>query len=49
MSDASADQTDDIVQRITRKDPRTKLIKKQERKGKNDSINLVFMIPARRW
>ncbi len=46
ISDASADQTDDIVQRITRKDPRIKLIRKQERKGKNDSINLVFTVTS---
>ncbi len=46
ISDASTDQTDDIVQRIARRDHRIKLIRKPERKGKNDSINLAFSITS---
>ena len=46
ISDASTDQTDDIVQRISRGDHRIKLIRKQERKGKNDSINLAFSVSS---
>jgi len=42
ISDASTDQTDDIVQRVARRDPRIELIRKPERKGKQDSINLAF-------
>lgn len=44
ISDASADQTDDIVQQIAARDRRVKLITKAERKGKSDSINLAFSI-----
>jgi len=46
ISDASTDQTDDIVQRVTGKDHRIKLIRKQERKGKQDSINLAFSVTS---
>jgi len=46
ISDASNDQTDDIVQRISGRDHRIKLIRKQERKGKNDSINLAFLLSS---
>ena len=42
--DASTDQTDDIVRRVARRDPRIKLIRKKERKGKQDSINLAFSV-----
>ncbi len=42
ISDASTDQTDDIVQQVATRDQRVKLIRKQERKGKQDSINLAF-------
>ncbi len=42
ISDASMDQTDDIVQQIAARDRRVKLIRKPERKGKQDSINLAF-------
>ncbi len=44
ISDASTDQTDDIVQQIAAGDRRVKLISKAERKGKSDSINLAFSI-----
>jgi len=44
ISDASTDQTDDVVQRVTNRDPRIKLIRKKERKGKQDSINLAFKV-----
>jgi len=44
ISDASTDQTDDIVQQIAARDRRVKLITKAERKGKSDSINLAFSI-----
>ena len=44
ISDASTDQTDDIVQRMAARDRRVKLIRKPERKGKQDSINLAFSI-----
>jgi glycosyltransferase involved in cell wall biosynthesis len=44
ISDTSTDQTDGIVQQMAARDPRVKLIRKPERKGKNDSINLAFSI-----
>jgi len=44
ISDASTDKTDDIVQGIARRDSRVRLIRKQERKGKQDSINLAFSV-----
>jgi len=44
ISDASTDQTDDIVQQMAARDRRVKLIRKPERKGKQDSINLAFSI-----
>ena len=44
ISDASTDQTDDVVQRVTNRDPRIKLVRKKERKGKQDSINLAFKV-----
>jgi len=44
ISDASTDKTDDIVQQMAARDRRVKLIRKPERKGKNDSINLAFSI-----
>jgi len=44
ISDASTDQTDDIVQQMAARDRRVKLIRKLERKGKQDSINLAFSI-----
>jgi len=46
ISDASTDQTDDVVQRVARRDLRIKLIRKQERKGKQDSINLAFSVTS---
>ncbi len=46
ISDASTDQTDDIVQWIARRDHRIKLIRKQERKGKQDSIHLAFSVTS---
>ena len=42
ISDASTDQTDDIVQQMAAGDPRIKIVRKRERKGKQDSINLAF-------
>ncbi|HEX73691.1 MAG TPA: glycosyltransferase [Dehalococcoidia bacterium] len=44
ISDASTDQTDDIVQEMAARDRRVKLLRKQERKGKQNSINLAFSI-----
>ncbi len=44
ISDSSTDQTDDIVQQFASRDQRVKLIRKQERKGKQDSINLAFTV-----
>jgi len=44
ISDASTDQTDEIVQRVASRDHRVQLITKRERKGKNDSINLTFSV-----
>jgi glycosyltransferase involved in cell wall biosynthesis len=46
ISDASTDQTDDIVQQIANGDKKVKLIRKQERKGKQDSINLAFAVSS---
>jgi len=46
ISDASSDQTDDVVQQVARRDHRIKLIRKQERKGKQDSINLAFSVTS---
>jgi glycosyltransferase involved in cell wall biosynthesis len=46
ISDASTDQTDDIVQRVARRDHRIELIKKRERKGKQDSINLALSLTS---
>ncbi|GAI15586.1 unnamed protein product, partial [marine sediment metagenome] len=44
ISDASTDQTDDLVQQMAASDRRVKLIRKPERKGKQDSVNLAFSI-----
>ncbi|MFC2068969.1 glycosyltransferase [Chloroflexota bacterium] len=44
ISDASTDQTDNIVQGIARRDNRVRLVRKQGRKGKQDSINLAFSV-----
>jgi len=46
ISDASTDETNDIVQRIARRDLRIKLIRKPARKGKYDSINLAFSVTS---
>ncbi len=46
ISDASTDQTHDIVQQLARRDHRIKLIRKQGRKGKQDSINLAFLVTS---
>ncbi len=46
ISDASTDQTDDIVQQIASRDHRVKLIRKQERRGKQDSLNLAFSVAS---
>ena len=46
ISDASTDQTDNVVQRIASRDPRIKLIRKHERTGKQDSINLAFSVTS---
>ncbi|MFC2045388.1 glycosyltransferase [Chloroflexota bacterium] len=42
ISDASTDQTDDIVQQMVVRDRRLKLVRKPERKGKQNSVNLAF-------
>ena len=44
ISDASTDETDEIVQQMAARESRVKLISKPERKGKQDSINLAFLI-----
>mgnify|MGYP000504071673 CR=1 FL=1 len=44
ISDASTDETDDIVRQVATTEPRIKLIRKQERQGKQDSINLALSI-----
>ena len=44
ISDASTDQTDDIVQQVVARNRRVKLLRKPERKGKQDSINLAFSV-----
>ena len=44
ISDASTDRTDDIVQQAGREDRRVKLIRKAERKGKQDSVNKAISI-----
>ena len=46
LSDASTDQTDNIVQRVAMRDHRVKLIRKSERKGKQNSINLAFSVTS---
>ncbi len=46
ISDASTDQTDDVVQQVARRDYRIELIRKQERKGKQDSINLALSLTS---
>jgi glycosyltransferase involved in cell wall biosynthesis len=46
ISDASTDQTDDIVQQVATTDRRVKLIRKQERKGVQDSKNLAFSVTS---
>ncbi len=46
ISDASTDQTDDIVQQVATRDRRVKLIRKQERKGKQDSMSLAFSVSS---
>ncbi len=42
ISDASTDQTEEIVRGFSKSDERVRLIQKPHRKGKNDSINLAF-------
>ena len=44
ISDGSTDRTDDIVRQVATWDQRVRLIRKQERKGKQDSVNLAFSI-----
>jgi glycosyltransferase involved in cell wall biosynthesis len=44
ISDASTDETDDIVQRFATRGQRVRLIRKRARKGKQDSINLAFSV-----
>ncbi len=46
ISDASTDRTDDIVRRVATRDHRIELITKQERKGKQDSINLALSVTS---
>jgi len=46
ISDGSTDQTDDIVRQVATRDQRVRLIRKQERKGKQDSVNLAFSISS---
>jgi glycosyltransferase involved in cell wall biosynthesis len=44
VSDASTDQTDDIVRRCSQSDDRVQLIRKPGIKGNNDSINRVIRL-----
>lgn len=44
ISDASTDGTDDVVHRVAGVDPRVKLVRKKERKGKQDSINVALAV-----
>jgi glycosyltransferase involved in cell wall biosynthesis len=44
ISDASTDGTDDIVRRVATTEKRVNLVRKTERKGKQDSINLALSI-----
>ena len=44
ISDASTDQTDAIVQQVAARNYKVKLIRKQGRKGKQDSVNLAFSV-----
>jgi len=44
ISDASTDQTDAIVQQVATRNHKVKLIRKQGRKGKQDSVNLAFSV-----
>jgi len=44
ISDASTDQTDAIVQQVAARNHKVKLIRKQGRKGKQDSVNLAFSV-----
>ena len=44
ISDASTDQTDEIVQQVADRDQRVRLIRKQERKGVQDSKNIAFAV-----
>ena len=46
ISDASTDHTDDIVRQAAIRDQRVKLIRKQQREGKYDSINLAFSVSS---
>lgn len=46
ISDASTDQTDDIVRQVATRDHRIELVTKQERKGKQDSINLALSVTS---
>lgn len=46
ISDASTDQTHDVVQQIATRDQRIKLFRKKERKGKQDSLNLAFSLTS---
>lgn len=46
ISDASTDETDAIVRRIAMADQRVKLIRKPERKGKQDSINQALSVTS---
>ena len=46
ISDASTDQTDEVVQRLAKRDNRIRLIRKQQRKGKIDSINLALSVTS---
>jgi len=46
ISDASTDETDDIAKQVATRDQRVRLIRKQERKGKQDSINLTFSVTS---
>lgn len=44
ISDASTDETDNLVMQANARDKRIKLIRKRQRKGKNDSVNMITSV-----
>ncbi|MFC2039303.1 glycosyltransferase, partial [Chloroflexota bacterium] len=46
ISDASTDETDKVVRRFASTDPRIRLIRKRQRKGKQHSINMALSVTS---